>query len=299
MNVLRRASVLSVVVGVAIGTLVDPVATETQVTPDGGYVLAADFHVHAFFGDGGLPPWEIAAEARRRGLEVIALTNHNQMVAARIGAWIGGSSAPLMLMGEEITSSNYHLVAVGITRTIGWRQSAADAIAAVHAQGGVAIAAHPVRRAWAAFDERAMTELDGLEIAQPVIHLEDRAAGELAEFDRRVKAHNPQVAPIGSSDFHHRAPLGLCRTYVLADERSASAVLDAIRQGRTVAYDSDGRAYGESRLIEVVERHRRETLQSPAPAQRLGHVVSVAATLVGLLGLVLSGESGNVSRSSQ
>jgi hypothetical protein len=289
MKALRRTSVLSVVIGIVIGTLVDPVDSGTNVLPEGGYVLAADLHVHAFFGDGGLPPWEIAAEARRRGLDVIALTNHNQILAARIGAWAGRASAPLMLVGEEITASTYHLVAVGISRAIGWRQSAAEAIAAVHAQGGVAIAAHPVRRAWDAFDERAMTELDGIETAQPVIYLDHRAAGELAEFGRRVKVHNPEVAPIGSSDFHHRAPLGLCRTYVLAEERSEDAVLEAIRRGRTVAYDFEGRAYGDSTLIEIVDRHRRETSQSPSPAKRIGHVVSVAVTLAGLLGLVLFG----------
>jgi hypothetical protein len=76
---------------------------------------------------------------------------------------------------------------------------------------------------------------------------------------------------------------------LLVDERSEHAVLEAIRRGRTVAYDADGRAYGDSTLIEIVERQRRETSRSPSPAKRIGHVVSVAVTLAGLLGLVLFG----------
>ena len=147
MSVVRGMAVVSVVLGVAIGSLLDLNAPAAKAASAEYQVLAADFHVHTFFGDGALPPWEIAAEAKRRGLDVIAVTNHNQMVAARLGAWlVGRGSGLLLLKGEEITAPNYHLVAIGINRSIGWRSSAADAIAAVHAQGGVAIAAHPVRK---------------------------------------------------------------------------------------------------------------------------------------------------------
>ena len=48
------------------------------------FVLAGDFHVHAFVGDGGVAPWELGREAARRGLDVIAVTNHNQLLAARL-----------------------------------------------------------------------------------------------------------------------------------------------------------------------------------------------------------------------
>jgi hypothetical protein len=47
-------------------------------------VLAADFHVHSFPGDGGLLPWDIVTEARRRGLDAIALTSHNNMWSWRL-----------------------------------------------------------------------------------------------------------------------------------------------------------------------------------------------------------------------
>ena len=51
---------------------------------DGFIILAGDFHVHSFPGDGSLPPWEIAREARRRGLDVVALTNHNSLLSSRL-----------------------------------------------------------------------------------------------------------------------------------------------------------------------------------------------------------------------
>jgi hypothetical protein len=286
MSVARRSAVAAIVLGVGIGSLLDLNMPATAAASAEYQILAADFHVHTFFGDGALPPWEIAAEARRRGLDVIAVTNHNQMIAARLGAWLAGHGSGLLLLkGEEITAPNYHLVAIGIGTSIGWRSSAADAIAAVHAQGGVAIAAHPVRN-FDGYDARAMTSLDGTEVASPTIYEDPRSVAELVEFDRRVKAHNPRVAPIGASDFHHRGPLGLCRTYVIANDRSEQAVLDAIRNGRTVAYDNEGHAFGEPALVQIVERHRA-TERVPSLTHRILNTLSVAMVLFGLIGVVL------------
>jgi PHP-associated len=285
MSVARRAAVVSVVLGVAIGSLLDLNAPASKAASAEHQVLAADFHVHTFFGDGALPPWEIAAEAKRRSLDVIAVTNHNQMVAARLGVWlVGRESGLLLLKGEEITAPNYHLVAIGISRSIGWRSSAADAIAAVHAQGGVAIAAHPVRKL-DGYDARAMASLDGTEVAIPASYEEPRSVAKLVEFERRVKEHNPRAAPIGASDFHHRSPLGLCRTYVIVNERSEQAVLDAIRHGRTVAYDAEGHAFGEPALVQIVERHRA-TVPAPSRTHLIVNTLSVAMVLIGLLGVV-------------
>jgi hypothetical protein len=286
MSVARRSAVAAIVLGVGIGSLLDLNVPATAAASAEYQILAADFHVHTFFGDGALPPWEIGAEARRRGLDVIAVTNHNQMIAARLGAWLAGhGSGPLLLKGEEITAPNYHLVAIGIGTSIGWRSSAADAIAAVHAQGGVAIAAHPVRN-FDGYDARAMTSLDGTEVAGPTIYEDPRSVAELVEFERRVKAHNPRVAPIGASDFHHRRPLGLCRTYVIANDRSEQAVLDAIRNGRTVAYDNEGHAFGEPALVQIVERHRASE-RVPSLTHRILNTLSVAMVLFGLIGVVL------------
>jgi hypothetical protein len=285
MTVARAAALVSVVVGVTVGSIIN---SDGPKAPQQGadQVIAADFHVHTFFGDGALAPWEVAAEAQRRGLDVIAVTNHNQMIAARIGAQTVGSGSPLILLqGEEITAPNYHLVAIGIERPIDWKQSAADAIAAVHAQGGVAIAAHPGRR-FDAYDERAMASLDGTEVAIPAFSGNPRTTAQLLEFQRRVRAYNPRVATIGSSDFHHRRPLGFCRTYLVVNARTEQAVLDAIRQGRTVAYDGEGRAFGDPALVRIVERYR-VTEAVPSRTHRIVNALSVAITLIGLLGFVM------------
>ena len=175
------------------------------------FVLAADFHVHAFVGDGGVPPWELGREARRRGLDVIVVSNHNQLLAARLarlGARLYGSEQnALIIPAEELTAPRFHMIAAGITRTIDWRLPAAQAIAAIHEQGGVAIAAHPGRQFWPAYDKDARTDR-GTEAAHPAARRFAAAGRELREFFQRSAEINRSLAAIGSSDFHFGGTLG-------------------------------------------------------------------------------------------
>src|SRR5687768_8730838 len=75
-----------VAAGVAAGSMLDTKPASAPVTAGGYHVVAADLHVHAFPGDGALPPWELAREAARRGLHAIVVSNHNQTFAAHFGA---------------------------------------------------------------------------------------------------------------------------------------------------------------------------------------------------------------------
>jgi hypothetical protein len=85
-------------------------------------------------------------------------------VGQRFSRLVGG---PIVLVGEEVVRPSYHLIAAGITTTVSFMQSAADAIDEVHRQGGVAIAAHPDTDFWEGFDRPAMQRLDGSEICHP------------------------------------------------------------------------------------------------------------------------------------
>ncbi|MGA2579967.1 MAG: hypothetical protein ABSH24_28550 [Bryobacteraceae bacterium] len=83
---------------------------------------------------------------------------HNHVWVSKVGRWFSRrEGGPLVLTGEEIVSEHYHLLAIGIDSTIDWRQTAVRAIEQIHRQGGVAIAAHPLRQYWPAYDAQAWT----------------------------------------------------------------------------------------------------------------------------------------------
>jgi hypothetical protein len=248
----------------------------------GEWILAADFHVHAFPGDGGLPPWALRHEAARAGLDVFTISNHNRVSTARLARWMSQQSpGPIVIVGQEVTARGFHVIAAGIEERVNWRTSAADVIRAVHAQGGVAIAAHPVRRFWPAWDDEALAIVDGYERAHPVIDRE-KTRDELASFDGRIRAMRPTIAAIGSSDFHWTGSIGWCRTYVLARDRTAGGVIEAVRAGRTVAADRQGRLYGDPALVSAVEA--AGGFNAP-PAERY-RWLSMGLVWFGLLGMV-------------
>jgi predicted metal-dependent phosphoesterase TrpH len=248
----RLIAALLLVIATGAGTYADR-PQRHGVRRVGGYrVLAADFHLHSStWSDGALTPFGIVLEAERRGLDAIAITGHDELLdaraARRFSKWIGG---PTVIVGEEIQSEpHYHLIALGIHEKVSWRLSAADAIDAIHRQGGVAIAAHPAEAYWAGWGADAMRRLDGTEVCHPLVYVREGARDEFERFAARTNA-----AAIGSSDFHGSMAMGACRTFVFAASDDASAILDAIRARRTVVFGRDGRAYGDPALIPLAER---------------------------------------------
>jgi len=240
-------------IAVAAGTILDVRAP--RYAPQSSTVLSADFHVHPYPGDGSLPVWELQHEAARRGIDVIGITGHNNEFGLELGRLHPPDpSGPIVIRGQEVTTQSFHMVALGITELIDWRLNARDTIAAIHAQGGVAIAAHPVEVSWRDHDVEALRMLDGAEVAHQSRRRVSLSRDEFLEFFHRVQAVNPRVAPIGSTDFHMVAPLGLCRTYLLVRERSAAGVLEAIRDGRTVGVDGRGVMFGAPEHVALVEQ---------------------------------------------
>lgn len=283
----RWAGAALVAAGLAAGSVFDaPPPLAPPVVAGGYHVVAADFHVHAFPGDGALPPWELAREAARRGLHAIVVSNHNQTFAATLAGEARrslGEGAPILIPAQEITTPRFHLIAAGISRTVDWRLPELEIVRDVHAQGGVVIAAHPVKRSWKGSDTM-LAAIDAAEVAHPLTGMRDTARDELTAFFRRARAVNADLAPIGSSDFHMVAPLGVCRTFVFATEPTRDGVLDAIRAGRTVAEDQDGVWYGDPALTLLLDQIATDR---PAVARRRP-LLAAGVVLLGLAALLFA-----------
>jgi hypothetical protein len=279
----RPAAVLLLATGLTIGGVADAPNERPPVRAGGGVLVTADLHVHAFPGDGVLPAWELRREATRRGIDVIAITNHNQSIAASLPAGGRPGDLPLVIPGQEITTPAFHLVAAGVRRVVDWRLPLRQAIDEIHAQGGVAIAAHPVRDSWRVSDADGLRALDGAEAVHALGESHSRGRFQLREFFRTTRQLKPTLAAIGSSDFHGVAPLGRCLTYILVDEVSEAGVLDAIRRGRTVASDNRGLLVGDAELVKLV----KET-GPPLPAGRSGPARTLSVVMVlGALALLV------------
>jgi hypothetical protein len=280
MRLAQVASWCLLLAAAACGTIADTVPVRRPLLVGGYRVLAADLHVHTFpLSASTLAPWDVVIEARRQGLDAIAMTAHDQVVSGKIGRWfsrlVGG---PTVLVGEEVHAPRYHLIAAGIETTISWRLSAAEAVRETHRQNGIAIAAHPTRDFWPGW-EGAMTQLDGAEVLQPSALVSESNAADMREFYRRSGA-----AAIGSSDYHGLAALGDCRTYIFARDDSDQAILEAIRARRTLVFDR-GHVFGDPALAQLATGRLPEQLPMPGVLSRTAGILGLA----GLLAVICCG----------
>jgi predicted metal-dependent phosphoesterase TrpH len=283
---IAKLAALLLTVALVAGTRADRPRPTPPILLGGYRVIAADFHTHSsLWSDGTLTPWGLVLEAQRHGLDAIAITGHNQIADARWGRWFAQRfGGPTVLVGEEIITAQHHIVAVGIEHVVDWRQPAAAQIDAIHAQGGIAIAVHPVAAFWRGFDDEAMARLDGSEMCHPLLELYPDAQQDFEQF-----ASRGSLAAIGSSDFHGLGPMGACRTFVFAKDASSGAILEALRARRTVVYSVSGKVYGDAALVQLAETDGRlRSLAAPAPSSGWQTSVSRVAGLTGLLLLAVA-----------
>ena len=280
----RLIAVIAVALAAVLGTIVDTATPAVRRVVGNYHVMAVDFHVHAFPHTWStLSPFETVIEARRHALDAIALTPHNSVWSAKLGRWFASlTGGPIVIVGEEITTPGFHMLGVGITKTVSRRLPALETIREIHRQGGVAIVAHPYPETWPSFDEAALAALDGAEVVRPEAMGDETAAEHLRTFFARGS-----FAAIGSSDFHGIADVGMARTYVFAHDRTAASIVDAVRAGRTLVYDRD-RVYGDPALLKLLRNG--EPLATPTPGwprTERTHVVSRFLALFGLAALLL------------
>ena len=185
---------------------------------DDGLRGIADLHVHTNHSDGEDGVADVLAWAGRIGLDVICITDHDTIDGAIAAADLScGQGGPEVIVGEEVSSRDGHILALFIRHLVRPDMSADDTVAAIHEQGGLAIAAHPYWRS-AAMDHRGRAfgvrdriddlPFDAVEVINggftPSMIGANRRAGWAAEVFGRT--------PVGGSDAHVKHALGWAHT---------------------------------------------------------------------------------------
>lgn len=279
-----------VLVGMVGGVAFDAPPPRPAVYRAGYRVLEADFHAHTSWSDGSLSPLGIVRQAGRRGLDVVAVTEHNTVLPSYVArVYSNAVGGPLVVTGEEITTARFHVIAIGIDATISPNQPLDAVIAEIHAHHGIAIAAHPVRHFWPAL--LPMRErFDAAEVMHPIAYSARGAEWQWADMVTFYEEAGVPLAAIGSSDYHWMSVLGLCRTLVFVQEPvTERAVVDAIRERRTVTLDREGKAYGDAALVAAIRAEPYEPRTSDYSYRGSGTGDRALRTLgwLGLVGVVL------------
>jgi predicted metal-dependent phosphoesterase TrpH len=179
----------------------------------------ADLQLHSDLGDGLSSIAEILDSAERVGLDVIALTDHDDIRGAfALRELATRRSSPVAVVpGVEVTTRSGHLLALWIEDEIPMFCTLADALLRIHAAGGVAIVPHPLSYLTFSIGEGALRQLaaygdearmvDAIEVRNP-----SYAGRVRASRAAWLNNHVLRIAETGSSDAHHAALVGTCWT---------------------------------------------------------------------------------------
>jgi predicted metal-dependent phosphoesterase TrpH len=110
-------------------------------------ISKADLHIHTTASDGAATVPELLAHvAQTTDLRVIAITDHDSIAGAQEATRLAHQFGIDVIVGEEVSTADGHLLALFIDTFLPPQRPAAETIAAIHAQGGLAIAPHPYDR---------------------------------------------------------------------------------------------------------------------------------------------------------
>ncbi len=184
-----------------------------------------DLHIHSnHSSDSSLTVDEILQQAVKKGLDGIAICDHNTVEGSLIGIRRARElNLPLIVLpGMEVSTTEGHLLVLGIRENIPQNLTYLETISIARQKGGVIIAAHPFKSGGIGYGAR---DADAVETFNSrCIFGENTKAREMAQENGKPG--------VGGSDSHLLSTIGIAYTDIEAepDERS---ILSAIREGRT------------------------------------------------------------------
>lgn len=105
-------------------------------------VYIGNLHTHTTGSDDGKNTYrEMVDEAIRLGYDFLVITDHHS-ISLDTRFRCANEKDILCVIGEEISTDEVHILAIDIKNAIPYGTSAQETIDRIHAQGGIAIAAH-------------------------------------------------------------------------------------------------------------------------------------------------------------
>ena len=238
----------------------EPATDDDRAAEEAPGLGSADLHIHTLASDGVSGVDEVLAAALARRLDLIAITDHERIDAAVVAQRTARDRGlPLgVIVGEEVTTRNGHLVGLFMTRRVKPWGTMRDAVARIHDQGGMCIVAHPLVPYPLCASEGTIRRM--LDEADPARHPDAIEAFNPTtarmRWSRRVPAFVEQIglAAVASSDAHHADSIGRATTLFRG---SSEDDLRAAILARTTTWQGSAYAWPEQ-----VGMFRRQTAKN-------------------------------------
>lgn len=212
-------------------------------SPRGGILLA--FHTHTSYSRDSVQSIEkLLLDAGEKGYKAIAITDHNRIdgalkaveIAEKLKSQDKISKDFLVIIGEEISSAQGHIVGLFLRQYVPSGMTAKATIEAIHQQEGLAIAVHPTRGTTGDLNVKLVKKLNF-----DAVELYNSAPERLLPYQvhTNLKLNNEidQSSLLFGGDDHISGSLGfLGVTVVETTEVSNEAIKQAFKEGKISPY---------------------------------------------------------------
>jgi hypothetical protein len=200
----------------------------------------ADLHLHTIYSyDGTASLAAVLNRAKQLGLDVIAITDHDEVRGAVKAMELAPHYGVEVIPGIEITTADGDLLAFFITEKVDARLSLIETVLRVRELGGVCVAPHPMAGGMGMKSLSGRTILKALrnpQVAETLIGIETYNATALDRISNHyanILASRLHVAKTGSSDAHVIDTIGFGVTEF--EGSTAADLLTALKNKTTKA----------------------------------------------------------------
>lgn len=192
--------------------------------------LRIDLHIHTCYSeDSTITLKEVVNCAKKRGLDGVAVTDHDTMIGA---LRLTKQKSLIIIPGIEIISSHGHVLALNVTKPISPKCGLLETVEKIHQLGGIAIIAHPmvILKAGVGRKMYSASNLDAVEVINA-----NAFPFFLSTYLSRRLASRLGLPQTAGSDAHH--PLEIGNAYNLVDSDSnRDDIIEAVKKGETIPF---------------------------------------------------------------
>jgi len=201
----------------------------------------ADIHIHTRVSDGMATIERVLERVEHEtDLDVIAVTDHEDVTGGLRARDLAAKRQYRfeVIPGSEITTIHGHVLALFVERDIPSFRRVESTLEMIHAQGGLAVAPHPLSWLTRSVSARTLDRLaargeasvtfDAIELANP-----SPAGMRTRDAARRGNVRRWRLPAVGASDAHHLAHIGTGWTEFAGD--SAAELKAALASGEVRA----------------------------------------------------------------
>lgn len=182
-----------------------------------------DLHVHTCYSyDGLITPRELIFYARKRGLDGVAVTDHNRIDGA---LKLAKETDFLIIPSIEISSRNGHIVGLNLKEPVPKNLDIEETTDRIHELGGLAIACHPRAFLKSSLKGNLNQKFDAIEVINASAFPFKRSVNQAQKI-----ASSLELAQVAGSDAHYAPEIGSAYTLVEA-ELDREKIVKAISKG--------------------------------------------------------------------